>query len=156
MFWNGMFCNGFFYSRVFLLRFLIFEIWSILYSTFIVNWSEIFFRTRFRNANHWYPDNELARGFNSKSSGVWVCIPLLGACGAKHPYEPGALGGGALPNMKKFWIRLSSRSIHYDCWIQNRLSQKLKNAEKIFVTKNPKKQKKKLMNGSILYKVVHR
>ena len=78
------------------MQFLVSEIWSILYSKFIVNWDFDdcvfnFFRTWFRNANQWYPITSWLGGFNPKASGAW----------GRGPQKKQGLGKQS-PNMNKF------------------------------------------------------
>ena len=76
MFWNGFLC-----SWVCFVRLLGFEIWLILYSTFVVNWGLAWFlspRSWFRNVNQRYlPENQFAREIQSKTirGVVWRVKP---------------------------------------------------------------------------------
>ena len=57
----------------FFVRFVVFEIWSILYSTFIVNWSGNLIQK-------YKPENQLARGIQFKSIQGLGAEPPVGVC----------------------------------------------------------------------------
>ena len=78
--------TDFLVNEFFLLRFLFFETWSILYSTFLVDcltWR--FFLTWFRNANQWCPRTRWLGSFNPQAS--------MGAVGSEVHHKNGGFKG---------------------------------------------------------------
>ena len=101
LFWNGLTVN------LTNLRFLVFEIWSILYSQFLVNWRlGRFLRTWLRNANQWYPITSWLGGSNLKASGARGRSPSWNRLRGWRPLI-----------YKNVWIRLSPKPIQNECWV---------------------------------------
>ena len=62
----------------FFVRFLVSEIWSIFYSTFVVNWGlDEILQTWFRNANKWYLITSWLGGFNQAFQHVEILFKNL-------------------------------------------------------------------------------
>ena len=130
-----MFWNEFFQSTSFFLRFLVFEIWSNLYSTYVVNWdSQRFLRTWFRNANQWYLITSWLGGFNPKACEGWGRSPWWGV-GRKVPHEPGCLEVRSLPNIIFFLLNSSQTNSPRILSTKSTISQKLKISKEKSLTK---------------------
>ena len=86
-----------------ILRFLVFEIWSISNSKFLVNRRLddcVFFLTWFRNANQWYPITRQLERYNPKISGAW---DIFGALIVRSPW----IGW-------RIWVRLGGEPLKYN------------------------------------------
>ena len=93
----------------FFVRFLVFELWLILYSTFVVNWGDKYFCKPDSETlyNQWRPITSWLGRLKQKASEAWEWSPRWRARGARPPTKWWGLGEPCTPNIKKFWIHLS-------------------------------------------------
>ena len=105
--------------------FLVFEIWSVLFSKFVLKWDLDALWTWLRNANQWYPITSWLGGFNPKAVVAWEQSPRWG-CGVRSP-----------PNNIFFPKFVSVPNSLRDLGTKSTKSQKLKSAQLSRVNLNP-------------------
>ena len=80
------------------MRLRVFKIWSILYSTFVVNWGHIFEpENLIQKRKPVIPENQLARGILSKIIRGLGVEPLVEGVGGEAPHKNRGLGEKDLP-----------------------------------------------------------